>query len=316
MRGSHQALKDNFLGEFGWFDPYEKTTEPTDTNGHGTHTMGTMVGRGGIGVAPGAKWMSCRGCYILGCSEEGLLGCAEFFTCPSDPTGSTRDCSKAPDVINNSWGGGRGQTYFEPIVKTWHEAGIIPVFSNGNSGPSCGSANSPADMSNVIAVGSTTSEDQISSFSSKGPSVNGLLKPQVSAPGSAVRSASHQSDSSYKFLDGTSMAAPHVSGVIALMKSVDGDLTYKQALDIITSTTDQESLVSSGMYCGTIDDTTFPNNVFGYGRINARKAVLAASVKPTPPPQQKCKWSWRKFSCNPVKGCKWSWRVFTCVATR
>lgn len=314
VRGTHEALKDNFLGDFGWFDPYEKTTVPTDGNGHGTHTMGTMVGKGGIGVAPGAKWMSCRGCYILGCSETGLLGCAEYFTCPTDPTGAIKDCSKAPHIINNSWGGGRGQTYFKDVVKAWHEAGIIPVFSNGNSGPSCGTANSPGDLSNVIAVGSTTIGDEISSFSSKGPSVTGLLKPQISAPGSAVRSATHTSDDSYKILDGTSMAAPHVTGVIALMKSMDPELTYDRVLEIITSTADRDTLETSGMTCGTIDDTTFPNNIFGHGRINARKAVTALVTPPPVAPPVKCIWSWRKFICSSPKHCRWSWRRFSCVS--
>ncbi|ODM86705.1 Bacillopeptidase F [Orchesella cincta] len=82
VRGTHEALKDNFVGEYGWFDPSTSTPEPTDNNGHGTHTTGTIAGGKGIGVAPGAKWAACRGCASSACWQSDLLACGDFFACP------------------------------------------------------------------------------------------------------------------------------------------------------------------------------------------------------------------------------------------
>lgn len=61
VQGTHEALKDNFVGDYGWFDPYDQSPVPIDTNGHGTHTMGTIAGANGVGVAPNSQWMACRG---------------------------------------------------------------------------------------------------------------------------------------------------------------------------------------------------------------------------------------------------------------
>lgn len=179
--GAHNDLKSNFRADHGWFDPYNRATIHTDTNGHGTHLAGTIASAGGIGVAPGAKWIACRGCYDS-CTASALLKCGEFMLCPSDPSDTSKDCSKAPRVINNSWGGDQNSTTHQVTVNAWRAAGIIPVFSNGNHGPECSIANSPGDLQNMISVGSTKIDDGLSSFSSKGPALNDLVKPNVSAP--------------------------------------------------------------------------------------------------------------------------------------
>ncbi|ODM87446.1 Bacillopeptidase F [Orchesella cincta] len=217
VRGTHEALKDNFVGEYGWFDPSTSTPEPTDNNGQEPIPLETIAGGKGIGVAPGAKWAACRGCASSACWQSDLLACGDFFACPTRADGSSPDCSKAPNVVSNSWGGGRGNTWYNEVIEGWHAAKIIPLFSNGNSGPSCNTANSPADQ-NVIAVGSTTIDDAISSFSSVGPTTDGRMKPEVSAPGSNVISAYHTSDTAYVSLSGTSMACPHAAGAIALLQ--------------------------------------------------------------------------------------------------
>ncbi|KAJ0390617.1 hypothetical protein ATCC90586_010401 [Pythium insidiosum] len=181
---THEAIKANFRGsKYGWYDPAQKKADPYDDNGHGTHVIGTIAGANGIGVAPGATWMMCRGCTSQGCTEADLLACAEFMTCPTDQSGNNKDCSKAPKVVSNSWGGGQGDTFYDGAISAWQAAGIIPIFANGNEGPACKTASSPGDNKNVIAVGATDVNDGLGSFSSKGPSVGGLLKPEVSAPG-------------------------------------------------------------------------------------------------------------------------------------
>ncbi|CAL8112074.1 unnamed protein product [Orchesella dallaii] len=271
VRGTHEALRDNFAGDYGWFDPSTGDLTPTDNNGHGTHTTGTIAGSKGIGVAPRAKWAACRGCAGFFCAQSDLIKCGEFFTCPTRADGSSPDCSKAPNLVSNSWGGGRGNTWFNAVIEAWHVANIIPLFSIGNSGPSCNTANSPGDQ-NVIGVGSTTILDEISYFSSVGPTSDGRMKPEIAAPGSDVISAYHTGDFAYTSLSGTSMACPHAAGTIALLLTRNNGLTYGQAKDLLEKPADRQ-LAFSGRTCDGIRDDIFPNHVFGNGRINALKSV-------------------------------------------
>lgn len=99
--------------------------------------MGTIVGTKGIGVAPGAKWMTCQACpTIFSCSIPSFVECAEWIICPTKPNGTDPDCSKAPHIVSNSWGGsasGEGG-FFDEVGAAWHAAGIIPIFAMGNEG--------------------------------------------------------------------------------------------------------------------------------------------------------------------------------------
>jgi subtilisin family serine protease len=282
VRPTHETLRGNFLSDYGWFDPVNSAQIPTDENGHGTHVMGILAGGLGIGVAPGAKWMACRGCGSASCSQGDLTRCAQFVACPTRPDGSDEDCSKAPHVVSNSWGGGQGNPWFNDFIEAWHAAGVIPVFANGNSGPGCGSSSSPADsIAKVIAVGATTIDDSITASSSMGPSVTGLIKPDIVAPGQAIRSASNAADDAYNTFSGTSMAAPHVAGVIGLLAVAkpDLDLTYERAERFLYPTTERQ-LQGPGSNCGGIPENVFPNNAFGWGRLNALRAVQAAVANP------------------------------------
>ncbi|ODM95284.1 Bacillopeptidase F [Orchesella cincta] len=217
VRGTHEALRNNYLGEYGWFDPSTAEPLPTDRNVFAFYYIDLFFVLSS--VAPDAKWMACRGCATSACSQYDLNMCGQFFACPTLADGSKPDCSKAPHVVSNSWGGGRGTTCLG-------SGGIVPVFSIGNSGPRCDTANSPGDNGKVIGVGSTMESDSISSFSSVGPTVDKRMKPDIAAPGSEVISAYHTSDDAYRSLSGTSMAAPHVSGVVALF------LTRNEQLDV------------------------------------------------------------------------------------
>ncbi|GAB9477672.1 hypothetical protein Gpo141_00014792, partial [Globisporangium polare] len=280
---THEALAARWRSSYGWYDPSLNSLTPADENGHGTHTMGSITGSGGIGVAPGATWIACRGCTTDGCTEAALLSCAQFITCPTDPSGNNKDCSKAPNLVSNSWGGGQGDSFYQAAVDAWVAAGIIPIFANGNDGPACTTANSPGDYANVIAVGATDSTDALASFSSKGPSKGGLLKPEVSAPGYNVRSSWNTGNSAYNTISGTSMATPHVAGVVALLLQNNPSLTFAQVKTLLTTTTDTSTLKAAGYTCGGTADGTFPNNNFGYGRVNALKAVSSqGSATPAP----------------------------------
>ncbi|KAG9403292.1 hypothetical protein AC1031_005938 [Aphanomyces cochlioides] len=277
---THEALKGNWRSNYGWYDPTSKTATPNDGNGHGTHTMGTSVGQNGIGVAPGATWVSCQGCTTDQCTEEALLGCGQWMLCPTDTQGNNAKCELAPNVINNSWGGSAaGETWYQATVDAWIKAGIIPVFANGNAGPSCTTVASPGDYKNVIGVGAVTSTDALASFSSRGPAPDKRIKPDVSAPGQNVRSSWNTGTSAYNTISGTSMATPHVTGAVALYLSAHKGASFTDVLNAFTSTADTSTLTSNGANCGDVSDSKYPNNNYGYGRINVANA---AGVSPTP----------------------------------
>ncbi|KAF4038353.1 Subtilase family [Phytophthora infestans] len=275
VRATHETLVNNWIGSYGWYDPAQKTATPFDANGHGTHTMATIVGGKGVGIAPGAKWMSCKACSSS-CSLSLMNQCAQFMLCPTDTNGNNCNPAKAPHIVSNSWGTGQGMTYFQPMIDAWSAARIIPIFSAGNSGANgCSSVVSPGDSAKVFSVGATDTSDALGSFSSIGPAVNGLVKPDFIAPGVSVRSAWNGNSADYMSLSGTSMAAPHLAGTIALALSARPGFCFDTMKEVLMSSTDR-SLPSTPLTCGGISDTIFPNNEYGYGRINAQKVVNAA----------------------------------------
>ncbi|KAF0692223.1 Aste57867_16675 [Aphanomyces stellatus] len=277
VRYTHEALKSNWRAEYGWFDPFNGTDAPYDKWGHGTHVTGTIAGANGIGVAPGAKWISCLGCNYL-CHQEQLIQCAQFMLCPTDTKGNKNDCTKAPHVINNSWGNLWGSDWFDGSLVAWRAAGIIPVFSMGNDGAmGCGTTNYPGSSPLVIAVGGTNSNHGLYHSSSMGPTEDDRIKPDVAAPGEDVVSASNKDDSSVETRSGTSMASPHVTGAVALYLSAHGGATFDQVYAALTTTTATQSLVPTDEFCANIPPTQFPNNVYGYGQINAFEAVKSSA---------------------------------------
>lgn len=267
---THPALSSKYRGGTNsWYDAVNGQTNPYDDNGHGTHTMGTMVGDDGgtnqIGVAPGAKFISAKACDSGGsCMDSWLLSAGQWMM---DPDGNplTHDY---PVVINNSWGGSGCIPFYRQMVTSWRAAGIFPTFSAGNSGPSAGSIGSPADYPESFAVGATDISDNIAYFSSRGPSCYGGIKPEVTAPGVNVRSS--LPGGTYGSGDGTSMAAPHVSGCVALLKGINPDLTVEEIENILES-----SAVDLG--------TPGKDNVYGSGRIDCYEAALLALGGELPP---------------------------------
>ncbi|POM73842.1 Subtilisin serine protease [Phytophthora palmivora] len=272
---THETLVNNWIGPYGWYDPNQKTATPFDANGHGTHTLATIVGGKGVGIAPGAKWMTCKACGSSSCTLSLLTVCAQFMLCPTDTNGNNCNAAKAPHIVSNSWGAGQGMTYFQPSLDAWSAARILPVFATGNSGANgCGTVVSPGDSASAFAVGASDSNDALGSFSSLGPSVKGLVKPDFAAPGVSVRSAWIGNNTDYMSMSGTSMAAPHLAGTMALALGARPGFCFDSMKTILQSSTDRA--LPAAATCGGTPSSVFPNNDYGYGRINAQNVVNAA----------------------------------------
>jgi len=277
VRPTHECLRDNLRSDYAWFDPYMGTDVPNDQNGHGTHTMGTIAGTGGTGVAPKSKWIACKGCSTSDCTEAALLGCGQWTTCPTLADGTGEDCSKKPNLSSNSWGGGQEDPWFDGVISAWQAANIVPVFALGNSGPLCRSASSPGDRAHVISAGATNFQDEVTSFSSHGPTLSGgSIKPEVSAPGNNVRSASHNSDTGYAVLSGTSMACPHVAGAVAVLLSKNPAATFDDLTKALYSSAFRPEISEIVCGGGGVNQTyPWPNNSYGHGRIDVNAATQA-----------------------------------------
>jgi subtilase family serine protease len=232
---SHEDLYSRYRGNhaISWFDPYGEHATPYDFYGHGTHTTGTAVGgnAGGsyIGVAPGATWIAAKGFNDEGVGDVSAFHqIFEWFLAPGG------DPDNAPDVVNCSWAfaeSGCAQE-FEADIQAWRAAEIFPAFSSGNDGPAPGSVRSPAANPMSFAVGATDPMDEVAYFTGRGPSpCDSSIKPDISAPGDGIVSAYLWG---YAIMSGTSMAAPHVTGAVALLRSIDPSLTVDQLESALT----------------------------------------------------------------------------------
>lgn len=279
----HPALVNHYRGNvsgvfnhnYSWWDATGACPlAPCDDNQHGTHTTGTMVGSDGgsnrIGVAPGATWIACKALNAGGAGNIfDLLECGDWILAPWDLQHQNPDPDRRPHIVNNSWGlAVGGFPFFLPaMVANWRAAGIFPAFAAGNNGPGCGTATSPGDYVDSFASGAADMNDVIASFSSRGPSAfGGVIKPDVTAPGVNVRSS--VPGNAYATFSGTSMASPHTAGLVALLWS-----EYPSLLRDIANTERKlrpaAVIVNSAQGCGGKGPTEHPNNVFGWGRVDA-----------------------------------------------
>jgi subtilisin family serine protease len=282
---SHPALGPRWRGnrvplEHAWHDPINTPYPyPTDfdINGHGTHVMGTILGRAPgdtIGVAPGAEWIASNAINtIIGRVHGNVLSALEFMT---DPDGDPATTDDVPHVVQNSWGVYEGFPGFYDCDSSWYEAidnceaaGVVLVWSAGNEGPFDQTVRSPADraatFTNAFSVGATDAYApfEAAPWSSRGPSgCRGPyeVKPEVAAPGVEILSASP--GGGYHHLSGTSMAGPHVAGVVALMRQANPDLEVAAIKEILMATA--RDLGEPG-----------EDNTYGHGLIDAYAAVLA-----------------------------------------
>lgn len=290
VAGTHPALASRFRGDVdgdgdvdeSWYDPYTTHwTQPQDSGSHGTHTMGTICGRSTtdtIGVAIDAQWIASpaidRGGGLARTISDAIL--AFQWIADPDDNPNTQD---NPDACGNSWGIPDGYGYpncdqsFWTVIDNCEAAGTVVVFSAGNEGTS--GLRSPADRAttpyncfSVGAVDGTSASLPIASFSARGPSecATGTLaiKPEVVAPGVSVRSS--VPGGGYQTMDGTSMASPHVTGCVAVIRQVNPNLDADAVKEILMSTAQDLPL----------NNPNGEDNTFGHGIVNLYEACLIA----------------------------------------
>lgn len=304
---THPAIKTKYRGwngvtanhSYNWYDAIHADSTksgnpcgydikvPCDDDRHGTHTMGTMVGANDtliMGVAPDAKWIGARNMDRGFGTLQSYVECFQFFLAPTDTAKKNPDPRKAPHIINNSWYCSREEgcnesnfNVLEQAMNACRAAGIVVVVSAGNSGSACSTVTGPpAFFNKAFSIGATRSDDTIANFSSRGPVTidgSGRMKPNVSAPG--VRILSTVTGGGLQELSGTSMAGPHVAGVVALMISANPALAGQ--VDTIERMIEMTAKpMTTTQNCGTVAGTQVPNHTYGFGRIDAFAAVKKA----------------------------------------
>ncbi|HID63957.1 MAG TPA: peptidase S8 [Anaerolineae bacterium] len=231
------------------YDFVNDDNTPQDDHGHGTHVAGIAAAKtdnstGVAGLAWGAEIMPVK---VL--DDYGNGGYEDVAS------GIIFAANNGADIINLSLGGSASSSVLEEAVEYAHDLGCVIVAATGNNNSA---VNYPARYPEVIAVAATDSNDQRASFSNYGPEVD------VAAPGVNIRSTYWWGGSTYEWMNGTSQASPHVAGLAALIWSVNPDLSNTQVESIIKQTADD--LGAAGR-----------DNYYGFGRINARRALEATA---------------------------------------
>jgi subtilisin family serine protease len=278
---NHPELASHWRGgSDSWYDPYNQhPITPTDLNGHGTWTMGVMVAGDGsgttLGVAPQAQWIAVKIFNDSGSATATAIHLGFQWLLDPDNNPATAD---APQVVNNSWAYGSPgcNLEFQNDLKSLRLVGILPVFSAGNNGPNPSTSVSPANYPEAFAIGAVDNSGVLQVSSGRGPSACGetsTIYPELVAPGANITTT--DLFSLYTQASGTSMSAPHVSGVLALLSSAFPGLSIESQA---------AALMNTAVDLGSVG----PDNDYGYGMIDALAAynwLLAGNrVTPTPIP--------------------------------
>lgn len=255
---NHPDLKDNYI-PIGSFDFVNNDSYPMDDNGHGTHCAGIVLGNGNdsnyryVGVAPGAKFYAFKVLNDTGAGNYSTYLAGMEAAVDLNRDGDTSD---HVDIISLSFG---TQTPGTPTDKLCQvaddivDAGVVVVAAAGNLGTQ-GSITSPGCAQKVICVGASDKNDKIAYFSSKGPvewDGNYMIKPDVVAPGVSITSTCM--GGGYTTKQGTSMAAPHIAGVIALLLQTHPNFSPNELKDILKAATVDLHYDSNTQGSGRID---------------------------------------------------------------
>ena len=261
-------------GTNSWFDPYGPSTEPYDTTGHGTAVANIITGRdlsgSTVGVAPDAQWIAAKIFDDRGNATTSAIHSALQWVLDPDGDPTTDD---GADVVNSSWTGASPgcDLEFAPDIAALRAAGVIPVFAAGNFGPGPGSSPSPSNLPGALAIGAVRSDLSALSESSRGPTECGgatRTYPHLAAPGDLITAETVAGE----FIPhtGTSFAAPHVAGAVALL--------------IGASPTSTDSEIEAALVGGATDlGEIGADDVFGAGLLNlVRSAELLGGTAPDP----------------------------------
>ncbi len=302
--GNHPALASRWRGldpqyaghpEWAWFDPVTNTTFPRAWGSHGTHTMGTVCGGAPgneVGVAPGAQWIHAAVIDRVSLWQT-VTDAILAFQWLIDPDGDPATNWDVPQVCSNSWGIGSWHNVppynspcddgFWSYLDACEAAGIVILFSAGNEGPGANTLRRPPDRATddfrTTAVGGIDANNPpnwtIYTYSSRGPTYctptgEAAIKPEIAAP--AVNVISSVPGGGYGPMSGTSMASPHVNGVVALIREACPNLGVDEVKQI--------------MYDTALDlGAPGKDNDFGYGLVDAYEAVLLALSTCVGPPR-------------------------------
>lgn len=261
----------NKVVTFGDF--VNKKTTPYDDQGHGTHCSGTIGGGATsgthIGVAPDVRFIGAK---FLDKNGSGTFANAVLaMQWVVDPDGKPETDDGAM-IVSNSWGGGAPSANQDPkdnalcqAVDSWVKLGVAPIFAAGNSGPGAKTVGLPGGCPAALTIGASDSADKIADFSSRGPAVwktGSFVKPDIVAPGVKVKSS--MPGNKYAELSGTSMATPHVAGVVALIYQLQPKISVEQLLNVLKT-----SATNIGQ----------DPNTYGAGRIDALKAAQTLGLR-------------------------------------
>jgi len=275
----HQDISTRWRGgSNSWLDPHGEHATPYDALGHGTQTIGIILGGSAIGVAPGAQWIAVKIFNDAGVST--LSAIHEAFQWMLDPDGNP-NVDDAPDVVNGSWGlldsVGTCNVEFRGDVLMLKAADIAVTFSAGNDGPSSNTSLSPANYPESPSTGAVDETGSVALFSSRGPSAcDGGTYPKLAAPGTNIQTSDLTYwgifPDAYATVSGTSFASAHLAGAMALLRSASANATVADLEAAL-----QQSAVDLG--------AAGPDNDTGWGRIDALAAYTLLGGGAPPPPQ-------------------------------
>jgi len=275
---NHPALQGKWLSPY-WYDAINQQPTPYDDNGHGTHTMGIILGGDGlgpfqddIGVAPSAKFVACKVLDSTGTFQMSWIYCG--IQKLVDWKGQGINIR----VVSGSWSS--DSTTFLDLwnaILGLRNVDIIPVFEIGDYGPDSGTAGTPGNYPILIGVGATDENDYVALFSARGPAPdtppwNGALKPDLCAPGVNIRSSIP--GGGYAVYSGTGMATPHVAGGIAIILQKCPYLSFSEIYNVLTQYAKRPS-----------HGAPYPNNSYGWGILDIYQALLHACSEVSEPPK-------------------------------